>query len=155
MKKNILVLSLMLLSATLMFANPFLNVVKSDNSVKQYSLLSSEISFSISGNIIVTPTGGDPVSFASQDVKEILFTDQAASIILPKKDVLSAYLNGGNLYIKGVENSEYQVVTIYNSMGQVVSVVRQALTSPVYVGQLTTGVYFLKLNNNQTVKFVK
>jgi hypothetical protein len=68
---------------------------------------------------------------------------------------LTVFQNGNNLYLKGIECSEFMKADIFNSMGQAMFSKSQLSSEPINTASLQSGIYILKLNNNQSFKFIK
>jgi hypothetical protein len=71
------------------------------------------------------------------------------------KEKISIFQKGNNLNIKGIEGSELMKTDIFNSMGQVMFSKNQLSTELINIASLQSGIYILKLNNNQSFKFIK
>ncbi len=74
MKKSLLCIALLLTFGTLS-SQKFLNVVNIDNSVTTFDLFTSEISFSPSGNLVVTQGAESPVQIAFSHGMNLRFND--------------------------------------------------------------------------------
>lgn len=71
------------------------------------------------------------------------------------KENIDIYQNGNDLYLKGIESSKLMKADIFNSMGQVMFSKHQLAAEPINTASLQSGIYILKINNNQSFKFIK
>ena len=71
------------------------------------------------------------------------------------KENISIFQQGNELYLKGMEGSKLMKSDIFNSMGQVMFSKKQLSTESIDIASLQSGIYILKINNNQSFKFIK
>ncbi len=155
MRKYIFILVLMFSYGSI-YSQRFLDLVKTDNSIQSYDLLTTEVRFSPTGDLLVKQGTNSDVQFSFSSVKELRFvngTTTIASDLL--KENISIFQNGNNLYLKGMEGSELMKADIFNSMGQILVSKNQLSTEPINIALLQSGIYILKLNNNHSFKFIK
>ncbi len=133
-----------------------LNVTKTDNSVTQFQLLTSEVTFSPTGDVQVKQGTNAIVSFAFSSIKEITFGNSVTTEIekLSVNNIKFTCTNNQLNLIVPKENS-INSVAIFNSVGQTVLSINQPVETTFNISNLESGVYFLKINNRQTFKFIK
>jgi hypothetical protein len=152
MKKYFIVLVLMLSGS--IYSQRFLDVVRIDNSIHSFDMLTTEVRFSPSGDLIVKQGTYPDVQFLFSNVKELRFvngTTTTASDLLKEK--ISIFLQENNLYINGIEGAEPIRVVIYNSSGQIIVSKNQLPAIPLDVSLLKSGIYIMNLNNYLSFKF--
>jgi hypothetical protein len=155
MRKYILSIVLFL-SFSSLYSQKYLNIVKMDNSVQVFDLFTTELRFSEIGDLIVRQGSDADIQISFSDVKEIKFaTENITGLSNSKKEDVFIFQQDNNLYIKGLVDSGLMSATIYNVMGQIMLSKSQSSAEPINIALLQSGIYILKLNNKQTIKFVK
>lgn len=155
MRKYIIILVLMFSYGSI-YSQRFLDLVKTDNSIQSYDLLTTEVRFSPTGDLLVKQGTNSDVQFSFSNVKELRFvngTTTIASALL--KENISIFQNENNLNLKGIESLEQIKVVVFNSAGQIIVSKNQLFAEPINIALLQSGIYILKLNNNHSFKFIK
>jgi len=155
MRKYIIILVFMLSYGSI-YSQRFLDLVRTDNSIQSFDLLTTEVRFSPTGDLLVKQGTNPDVQFSFSNVKELRFVNGTATIASNLlKENISIFQNGNNLYLKGIEVSVLMKADIFNSVGQIIVSKNQLTSEPINVALLQSGIYILKLNNNHSFKFIK
>ena len=155
MRKYIFILVLMLSYGSI-YSQRFLDLVRTDNSVQSFDLLTTEVRFSPTGDLLVKQGTNSDVQFLFSNVKELRFVNGTTTITSAlQKENITIFQNENNLYLKGIEGLEQIKVEIFNSAGQIIVSKNQLSAKPINVSLLQAGIYILKLNNNHSFKFIK
>jgi accessory colonization factor AcfC len=155
MRKYIIILVLMFSYGSI-YSQRFLDLVRTDNSIQSFDLLTTEVRFSPTGDLLVKQGTNSDVQFSFSNVKELRFvngTTTIASALL--RENISIFQNENNLYLKGIESLEQIKVVVFNSAGQIIVSKNQLFAEPINIALLQSGIYILKLNNNHSFKFIK
>lgn len=99
-------------------------------------------------------------SYSFDEFQKIFFVKNTTGIKedSSKSFSISLHPNPCNdvIYVKNISNDTNHIITIYNLKGiQVLQLKSYVTNSPIYVGYLPKGIYFVKINNQQTFKITK
>lgn len=154
MKKNIFYISVLLLSSSV-YGQSYLKLIKFDNSVQSFDLMTSEIRFSNTEDILIKEGASNTLQFAFNNVNELRFETSSTFIPSIISESLILFQKDNFLFISGVNNSKLQKTAIYNSLGQCMFTKTQLPTDPINISSLNSGVYILVLDKNKALKFIK